>query len=80
MRIGIVLNNTVAFTKKTHLDGTSMSVHGEYKIKGEEDFIVGHESSEPIGIAIMQGYSRDHRPDLKQFTLHLLTSAECGLQ
>jgi transposase len=66
-------------TKKTHLDGTSISVHGEYKIKGKEEVLVENESSEPIGITITQGYSRDHRPDLKQFTLHLLTSEEEGI-
>jgi transposase len=94
--------------KRTHLDGTSMSVHGKYVTKvGEESLIedgsvkvleeslVKEESSEaveaieeslveedcaePVAITITQGYSRDHRPDLKQFTIHLLTSEEEGI-
>ena len=32
-------------------------------------------SEEPVAITITHGYSRDHRPDLKQFTLQLLC---CG--
>jgi transposase len=66
--------------KNTHLDGISMSVHGKYQTteSGEEN-LVEEDSSEPIAIAITQGYSRDHRPDLKQFTWHLLTSEEEGI-
>lgn len=66
--------------KNTDLDGTSMSVHGKYQTTeaGEEN-IVEEESAEPVGITITQGYSRDHRPDLKQFTWHLLTSEEEGI-
>jgi transposase len=37
------------------------------------------ENSEPIPIKITHGYSRDHRPDLKQFTLNLLTTGEEGI-
>ncbi|NET33269.1 MAG: IS1634 family transposase, partial [Cyanothece sp. SIO1E1] len=33
-------------------------------------------SSEPAPIEITQGYSREHRPDLKQFTLNLITSGD----
>ncbi|MDJ0703348.1 MAG: IS1634 family transposase [Leptolyngbyaceae cyanobacterium MO_188.B28] len=33
-------------------------------------------SSEPVPIEITHGYSRDHRPDLKQFTLNLITSGD----
>ena len=33
-------------------------------------------SSEPVPIEITQGYSRDHRSDLKQFTLELITSGD----
>jgi transposase len=97
--------------KRSHLDGTSMSVHGKYLTKaGKESLIengsvkaleageerlVKEESAqpveaieesldeedcaEPVAITITQGYSRDHRPDLKQFTIHLLTSEEEGI-
>ncbi|NES17987.1 MAG: IS1634 family transposase [Symploca sp. SIO3E6] len=34
------------------------------------------ESSSPVPIEITYGYSRDHRPDLKQYTLTLLTSGD----
>jgi transposase len=34
------------------------------------------ENAEPVPIQITHGYSRDHRPDLKQFTLDLITSGD----
>jgi transposase len=37
------------------------------------------DNCEPIQIKITHGYSRDHRPDLKQFTLNLLTTGEEGI-
>ena len=43
-----------------HLDSTSFHVHGEYG-KQEEG-----------SIEITYGYSRDHRPDLKQFMMNLI--------
>jgi len=73
-------------TNQAHLDGTSMAVHGKYETKKEakagkeeEENIVENESGEPVAITIRQGYSRDHRPDLKQFTWHLMTSEEEGI-
>jgi transposase len=39
--------------------------------KSEEE-----ESAEPLPIEITHGYSRDHRPDLKQYTLDLITSGD----
>ena len=70
-------------TNHAHLDGTSIAVHGKYETKkeveGREESIVENESGEPLAIAITQGYSRDHRPDLKQFTWHLMTSEEEGI-
>jgi transposase len=71
-----------------HIDGTSLSVQGKY-LEPEEEKIEQHppgdiqqnekENSEPIPIKITNGYSRDHRPDLKQFTLNLLTTGEEGI-
>jgi len=71
-------------TNHAHLDGTSIAVHGKYETKKEEgieeeESIVENESGEPVAITITQGYSRDHRPDLKQFTWHLMTSEEEGI-
>ncbi len=45
-----------------HLDSSSFHVDGEYK--------VGEEEAEMVKITY--GYSRDHRPDLKQFVMNLI--------
>ena len=68
-------------TNHAHLDGTSIAVHGKYESKkgSEEESLVENDSAEPVAITITQGYSRDHRPDLKQFTWHLMTSEEEGI-
>jgi transposase len=64
----------------SHLDSSSFSVHGEYNqgscsedkpTKQESD-----EDSEIIPITITHGYSRDHRPDLKQFILDLIVTGD----
>ena len=34
------------------------------------------ENAEPVPIEITHGYSRDYRPDLKQFTLAMITSGD----
>jgi transposase len=52
-----------------HLDSSSLHVHGAYKVEGDE------ESGEDRKlITITEGYSKDHRPDLKQAVLTLITS------
>lgn len=56
-------------TKYSHLDSSSLSVQGEYKEKKEEQ-------KEETAIKITYGYSRDHRPDLKQFMLDLMVSSD----
>ena len=66
-------------TNHAHLDGTSIAVHGKYESKKEGESLVENDSVEPVAITITQGYSRDHRPDLKQFTWHLMTSEEEGI-
>ena len=65
--LAVVLKFDVS-SARLHLDGSSMYVHGQY-LKDET-------SSEPVPIEITHGYSRDHRPDLKQFTLNLITSGD----
>jgi transposase len=66
-----------------HIDGTSLSVQGKYieskEEKESEAKNMEEKEEEPIPIKINYGYSRDHRPDLKQFTLSLLTTGEEGL-
>jgi transposase len=62
----------------SHLDSSSFSVHGQYnqalaslkKSQSQESEV------EPIAISITHGYSRDHRPDLKQFILDLIVTKE----
>ena len=49
-----------------------MCVQGEYLNNQPET----EEKSEPVPIEITHGYSRDYRPDLKQFTLALITSGD----
>lgn len=76
-------------TKSSHLDSSSFHVHGKYENKlpkvalmsGEfnPDDIKGSEAGEaivPNPIEITYGYSRDHRPDLKQFILDLICSGD----
>jgi transposase len=47
-----------------HLDSTSFHVDGKYETTKE--------NPEPGMIEITYGYSRDHRPDLKQFVMNLI--------
>lgn len=53
-----------------HLDSSSFHVDGEYINKSKDD------EPEPGAIEITYGYSRDHRPDLKQFILDLMFSGD----
>jgi transposase len=47
-----------------HLDSTSFHVDGKYEDTAE--------NPEPEAVKITYGYSRDHRPDLKQFVMNLI--------
>jgi len=51
-----------------HLDATSMSVQGAYI--GADSGAVSNDGT--AAIEIVHGYSRDHRPDLKQFVINLV--------
>jgi transposase len=53
-----------------HIDSTSFHVDGDYNS--------GQEASEQI-IHITKGYSRDHRPDLNQVILQLITDNQAGI-
>lgn len=75
-------------TESIHIDGTSMSVHGKYlkseeekgeQSSSEEQQKKGEEDAEPVPITMTHGYSRDQRPELKQYTLNLLTAEEEGI-
>ena len=64
----------------SHLDSSSVSVHGQYnRARVSEDKSTKKESepnSEQVPITITHGYSRDHRPDLKQFILDLIVTGD----
>ena len=51
-----------------HLDTTSFSLSGDYVPESDEQ-----------AIAITHGYSKDHRPDLKQAVLELMVSQDGGV-
>ncbi len=54
--------------KSVHLDSSSFMVYGQYETGGEEE---GTEA-----VAIVHGYSKDHRPDLKQFLVDLICTGD----
>ena len=56
--------------KRAHLDSTSFAVEGEYL----ESEVVG--TAAPVPMSITYGYSRDRRPDLKQFVMNLVCWAD----
>jgi transposase len=75
---------------RLHADTTSFAVHGQYALDlpegletpaslqaaallADED---GEDAGAPSVIAVTYGYSRDHREDLKQWMLALVTSGE----
>jgi transposase len=63
--------------KQRHLDTISISVEGEYKCSEKEG---AREESEGLSrIRLCRGYSREHRPDLKQFLISLVCSADGGV-
>lgn len=77
--LGISLSAAQIFgvaVKSVHLDSTSFHLHGKY----EEDLLPltdqGEPVAEPTGIEITYGYSRDHRPDLKQFVMNLICTGD----
>ena len=67
-------------TNFSHLDSSSFSVQGKYLDKNLRTD-KKHEVSEvePAPITITKGYSRDHRPDLKQFIIDLIVSGDGGV-
>lgn len=52
-----------------NLDSTSFHADGRYESSGTEDGV----------IHITKGYSRDHRPDLNQVVLNLITENQAGI-
>ena len=71
----------------SHLDSSSMHVHGEYNTSlpevifenqqlGNTQYLEDLTVKSPKEITITYGYSRDHRPDLKQFIIELICSGD----
>jgi transposase len=61
-----------------HLDSSSFHLHGEYNNNKKDLDVIKPEieNTEPEEIKITYGYSRDHRPDLKQFIIDLICSGD----
>ena len=69
-------------TRRLHLEATSFHLHGHYPKQPHEHqraVAEGEHDEEPEPIHITYGYSRDHRPDLKQFVVDLLCSGDGGV-
>jgi len=71
----------------SHLDSSSMHVHGQYNTSLPEVIFENQEAENnqeleeltvksPKEITITYGYSRDHRPDLKQFIIEMICSGD----
>lgn len=71
----------------SHLDSSSMHVHGQYNTSLPEVIFESQkvenspelkelEVKSPKEITITYGYSRDHRPDLKQFIIEMICSGD----
>jgi len=74
----LLSSETKRFTSPNALNHyTSISVQGKYKerIEDEED----EEEEQTKAIKIKFGYSRDKRPDLKQFMLNMICSGDGGV-
>jgi transposase len=73
-------------TTQLHLDSSSFAVTGEYVMDAvvapgpestDNDLPPSADDMQPI--TICRGYSRDHRPDLKQYMLNLVCSRDGGV-
>ena len=61
-------------TKVSHLDSTSFHLHGKYSSQYFSEEEIKNPKERPI--LITRGYSRDHRPDLKQCVLDLIVVSD----
>lgn len=62
-------------SKYSHLDSTSISLQGDYALPERNS----SENLKPTPIKIVHGYSKDKRPDLKQFLINLIASGDGGV-
>jgi transposase len=63
---------------QVHVDSTSFCVDGTYESEEEKEG-KEKEGGEMKTIEIKRGYSRDHRPDLKQFVVNMVCSKDGGI-
>ena len=61
---------------QTETNSAEMSPEEQGSGHQDSDKAETEENAEPVPIEITHGYSRDYRPDLKQFTLALITSGD----
>lgn len=64
---GIAIDNNL-LDDKNHLDTTSILVHGAYEV-----------NDDPKTIEVVRGFSKDHRPDLKQIVLSLVVNGASSI-
>jgi transposase len=64
---GIAIENNL-LEDKNHLDTTSILVHGAYEV-----------DDDPKTIEVKHGFSKDHRPDLKQVVLSLVVNGASSI-
>ena len=64
---GIALDNNL-LDSTNHLDTTTLSVHGAYAV-----------DDDPKVIEVTHGFSKDHRPDLKQVVLSLVVNGPSSI-
>ena len=62
--------------ERVHLDSSSMAVEGQYLRDEATASEVSGEAEQPCPIEITHGYSRDRRPDLKQFLIDTICSGD----
>lgn len=64
---GVAMDNNL-LQDINHLDTTSMMVHGAYEV-----------NDDPKVIEVVRGFSKDHRPDLKQVVLSLVVNGASAI-
>jgi transposase len=62
--------------ERVHLDSSSMAVEGQYLRDEATASEVSEDVEKPRPIEITHGYSRDRRPDLKQFLIDTICSGD----
>lgn len=62
--------------KRVHLDSSSMAVEGQYIQEAASPSEVSEAAEQACPIEITHGYSRDRRPDLKQFLIDTICSGD----